>query len=102
MQQCAHLRYVVESLPEAIAESWTVTFDGEHVGQFRRRREALEAALFDARRVGDLGHATEVWARRRDGTVRAAWGYDWMQHRMEKRNIGTFKAAKVFSSLKRP
>jgi hypothetical protein len=102
MQQCAHLRYVVEPLPGVNAEAWTVAFDGQHVGRFRRRREALEAALSDARRVGGLGHATEVWARRRDGTVGAAFGYDWMQHRMEKRNVGSFEAAKVFSVSKRP
>lgn len=84
MQQCAHLRYVVERLPGENTKAWTVAFDGEQVGQFRRRREALDSALFDARRVGDLGHTTEVWARRRDGTVGAAWRYDRMQCRMQR------------------
>lgn len=73
-----------------------MAFDGEHVGQFRHRREALESALSDARRVGDLGHVTEVWARRRDGTVGAAWRYDRTQRRMQKETSEHSKQHRVF------
>jgi hypothetical protein len=84
MPHCAHLRYVVERLSGQCAQGWTVEFFGEHVGRYRRRREALTAAFFDAKRVGDLGNDTEVWVRRSDGTIGATWHYDRLHRRMER------------------
>jgi hypothetical protein len=84
MPQCAHLRYVVERMPRSGPDPWTVEFCGEHVGRFHRRQEALASAFFDAKRVGDLGNETEVWARRSDGTISGRWHYDHARRRMER------------------
>lgn len=84
MPRCAHLRYVVERLPQRETDPWTVEFCGEHVGRFHRRAEALQSAFFDAKRVGNMGNETEVWARRSDGTVDGTWHYDRERCRMER------------------
>lgn len=39
---------------------WTVNFDGQHCGRFESRLQALRSAVWDAKRVRDLGQRVRV------------------------------------------
>jgi hypothetical protein len=76
-----HVEYYVE--PEGRA--WSVGFCGQHYGQYRTQREALDHALLDADHVGRLGQDIEVFVCGRNGAMHSAWTYSHDLQRMTRR-----------------
>lgn len=66
-----YTRYFVR----CVGQEWMIQFNGEEFGPYRSHAEAVLFAIDAARKLGDLGQATQVCVLGESGHFHPEWTY---------------------------
>lgn len=54
---------------------WKIKYDGEHYGPYKTQRDAMQAAINAAHKLGSQGHDSQVLVQNANNEFRAEWTY---------------------------